>query len=1102
MANNIRRLASGFLALALMLAWAIVPVSGAVWANGPTSCQGIDNCEVVNSDEELYAFFTVEYDSVANKNWYYRNGAATLIFGSDFTLAHDYYIKEANLDIYFNNNNVTANDYSLLFYGSTVDFYGPGTLTNAAGYYSPIYIRDNSSVTINDIMVSGGQSLVGSDEPEPGVIVDDTGSLMLESGTITAKTWGVSVWEDSSFVMNGGVVEATGEGSIGVAGNGSTTGATITMNGGTINSGELGIYAPQMQGVTTINGGVINALAGVEVRAGALNIHGGTINVPANTAYTISANGNGSTTTGAAVAVAQHTTLQPINVNITGGVFTAPIAFVEANPQYNDAQDIQKVSLSISGGSFNATNGDPVVASEDVTGFITGGVYNKSIEDSYVASGSFAYYDGYDDTYTVATAPAVTGFAANYDVRAGQQLVFDYALTPEISGNWIDVYSVNSLADLCGESELATNCFDFDDSTRTLSVDPATTLGAHNMEYVLADGTTGNFTVTVLPRGSVTMESKTVYAPMYDEITWEELGVIVDGEGYDATVTGEGDASVNVDDKTVYLYSDNTAVTWTYEGNPVGTIIFKGYDLGRFYSDAYIRVGGAEEYYESNINEELNYTIADESIAKFEGPFERESSDDYTYKVWEIRGLKAGETKLVVTPKDNTEIISRDNGVVVFDLESDIKAAQQIGTSQTFSLIPQAGYRIREVYGGESSSEDEEPAVKLTSNEDGTYTLTVSRIPCFKIPAGEEDEEPHEEEYCQNKTFVSAILEKEDSGEEFSWISATYEITLYDFAAKDEATEEVEGEEKTAEQNEEILSSYTAEILETIFGDEELMATEEEVYIQLSDGKTIAVIDDVAGLVAAIQNGDQVTATLTAPEEIKEEDVDADEKKGLTDELGKVAKDAKGMKFVNVEVKLSVGDDTYGRITELKDPMSLIFDVAGETPVANGYTRKWWVVRYHDGVATVLDAEYDPENEVVATASDKFSTYLIAYTDTKDESSSTTTPEETSESEPSESSSASTSTSESVSVSTSESVIAYETVTTGEAEEEATDSEKSNTSSTTKTDDKKNDKATTNGTSEKEEDAPAVPVLGIILGVAAVIAIIAFIVAMSKSKER
>ena len=52
--------------------------------------------------------------------------------------------------------------------------------------------------------------------------------------------------------------------------------------------------------------------------------------------------------------------------------------------------------------------------------------------------------------------------------------------------------------------------------------------------------------------------------------------------------------------------------------------------------------------------------------------------------------------------------------------------------------------------------------------------------------------------------------------------------------------------------------------------------------------------------------------------------------------------------------------------------------------VEEGYTRKYYVVRYHDGKSEVIPATVD--GNIITFESDKFSTYALAYEDTKNSS--------------------------------------------------------------------------------------------------------------------
>ena len=254
--------------------------------------------------------------------------------------------------------------------------------------------------------VQGGKTLTVRDSAGNGVLTGartavslvDGSKLVQEGGELSAADWGVIAFKDTEFVMNGGKVRCTNEedGCYGVSGNGSLSGsndgrnAKITINSGEIISTELGVYAPQAGGVTTLGAGaVINAkVAGVEVRAGRLIVDGATIIVDEEAPYEFNPNGNGATAKGVAIAVAQHTTTQPIDVEIRNGYFEAPVVFAESNPQNNGAEDVQKVSVAITGGAFHASSA-PIVVSEDVAKFITGGIYNKPFAEgsSFVADG-------------------------------------------------------------------------------------------------------------------------------------------------------------------------------------------------------------------------------------------------------------------------------------------------------------------------------------------------------------------------------------------------------------------------------------------------------------------------------------------------------------------------------------------------------------------------------------------------------------------------------------------------------------------------------------------------------------------------------------------
>jgi hypothetical protein len=206
---------------------------------------------------------------------------------------------------------------------------------------------------------------------------------------------GVVVYRDGEFTLNGGMVHTYSSALLSngaIEENNSSNGsyAKFNINGGTLLSDAAGaIYAPQFRGKTTIAGGTIRGkTTAIELRAGDLTITGGTFISDSET-YEVTNNTSGTTTKGAAVAIAQHTTKDNINVSICNGQFSAIIPFAETNPNGNSEEDISKISIQIDRScgepTFN-TSGDKAVISEDIKGFIRGGTYSTRVSD-YLADG-------------------------------------------------------------------------------------------------------------------------------------------------------------------------------------------------------------------------------------------------------------------------------------------------------------------------------------------------------------------------------------------------------------------------------------------------------------------------------------------------------------------------------------------------------------------------------------------------------------------------------------------------------------------------------------------------------------------------------------------
>lgn len=274
-------------------------------------------------------------------------------------------------------------------------------------------IMENATLVQNDGIIRTDGDVQAVNLSKPGA------KFTMNGGKIYATSdggAGVAAFKESEFIMNGGFIETSDiaivtNGSIASSDNTSIN-AKITINDGTINSGSVAIYIPHINGVTNINGGTITgADTALEIRAGTLNITGGTL-IGGND-YGVQSNLSGTTTKGAAVAIAQHNTKQPITVNICGGTFRAAVPFSETNPQGNDPEFTETIegyiSNSCSETRFESTS-DKTIVSEDIEKFIEGGLFTHDVE-AFVADGYGSIAEGAD------------GYAV-YPIRRAQLVYF------------------------------------------------------------------------------------------------------------------------------------------------------------------------------------------------------------------------------------------------------------------------------------------------------------------------------------------------------------------------------------------------------------------------------------------------------------------------------------------------------------------------------------------------------------------------------------------------------------------------------------------------------------------------------------------------------
>lgn len=118
----------------------------------------------------------------------------------------------------------------------------------------------------------------------------------------------------------------------------------------------------------------------------------------------------------------------------------------------------------------------------------------------------------------------------------------------------------------------------------------------------------------------------------------------------------------------------------------------------------------------------------------------------------------------------------------------------------------------------------------------------------------------------------------------------------------------------------------------------------------------------------------------------KETEVSEEASKSIND-LTKENSNIKLLSFfdITLAVKNNITGEALGNLTELNKKITFNMALPETiTKVEEGYTRKYYVVRYHDGKSEVIPATVD--GNIITFESDKFSTYALAYEDTKNSS--------------------------------------------------------------------------------------------------------------------
>lgn len=158
--------------------------------------------------------------------------------------------------------------------GGTIEVDNSAYWSNDARNVGYAVYADNAEVEMwgGEIIAKG--QYVTEDDSVFGINLRNGSSATVHAGKIKSDTYGVVVYYNSAFTLDGGEITATW---FAISGNNLAPAADITVKSGSATSTEaVAIYMPS-QGSLTVSGGHIKGLAAIDARMGEIEISGGTL---------------------------------------------------------------------------------------------------------------------------------------------------------------------------------------------------------------------------------------------------------------------------------------------------------------------------------------------------------------------------------------------------------------------------------------------------------------------------------------------------------------------------------------------------------------------------------------------------------------------------------------------------------------------------------------------------------------------------------------------------------------------------------------------------------------------------------------------------------
>lgn len=250
------------------------------------------------------------------------------------------------LTLNLNGHSISATNLVIRVQNAKLTVIGPGKIYETSPYFGAILIKGSDNAENKDytvVTVGAGVELEGWSP----IFVDQYNgcaygvAVNVDGAKLTGKT-DKDGGSGSAIYVNGTIKDQNNA-------------PKLVLNNVTQTATGAGMYLAGYANTTITGGSITGGNTGIEIRAGELTVNGATV-VGNGVPTEVTPNGNGSTTVGAGIAVAQHTTKLPIKVTINSSDISGYSALYQSNPQNNDAESVKKVSVAVNGGTFKTIN--------------------------------------------------------------------------------------------------------------------------------------------------------------------------------------------------------------------------------------------------------------------------------------------------------------------------------------------------------------------------------------------------------------------------------------------------------------------------------------------------------------------------------------------------------------------------------------------------------------------------------------------------------------------------------------------------------------------------------------------------------------------------